>query len=80
MIVLCNENSLRALSETPNLTTFLHRKAGMCQHTVLNDEIDDSHKGKSPITKSAVCCLQGIFYVDVCKDKRNLDFYGPSVQ
>jgi hypothetical protein len=28
---------LKPPPETPNLTTFLYRKAGMCQHTVLND-------------------------------------------
>jgi hypothetical protein len=30
----------------------------MCQHTVLNDELDNSQKGKSPVTRSVVCCLQ----------------------
>jgi hypothetical protein len=39
----------------------------MYQHTVLNDMLDNSQKGKSPITRSVVCCLQNrnaVFYVD----------------
>ena|SRR5258705_10917817 len=39
----------------------------MCQHTVLNDGLDNSQKGKSPVTSSVVCCLQNmnaVFYVD----------------
>jgi hypothetical protein len=30
----------------------------MCQHTLLNDGVDGSQKGKSPVTRSVVCCLQ----------------------
>src|ERR1700677_3112747 len=59
----------------------------MCQHTVLNDEIDDSQKGKSPGTRSVVCCLRPqewsilcIFSDEYCwvhgykDDTKNLDF------
>jgi hypothetical protein len=66
MNVLCNENLIGTLPETPNLTTYLHRKAGMCQHTALNDGFD-SQKGKSPVTTSVVCSLQdrnAVFYMD----------------
>ena len=55
--VLCNENLIGTLPETSNLTTYLHKKAGMCVHTALNDGLD-SQKGKSLVTTSAVCCLQ----------------------
>jgi len=74
------------------LTTFQYRRPGMCQYTVPNDEIDDSLKGKSPVTR-VVCCLQDrneIFYVDSMTDivtyayKKMLqkiwNFYRPSVQ
>jgi len=43
----------------------------MCQYTVPNDEIDDSQKGKSPVTRRVVCCLQDrneVFYVDSMTD------------
>jgi hypothetical protein len=30
-----------------------HRRPEMCQHTVLNDGIHDSQKGKSPVTNSS---------------------------
>jgi hypothetical protein len=30
----------------------------MCQHTVLNDELDNSQKGKSLVTRCIVCRLQ----------------------
>ena len=43
----------------------------MCQHTVLNDEIDVSKKGKSPVTGRVVCCLQdriAVLYVNYKTD------------
>jgi len=43
----------------------------MCQHTVQNDRLDGSQKGKSPVTRSVVCCLQdknAVFYVDSMMD------------
>jgi hypothetical protein len=65
----------------------------MCQHTVQNDRLDNSQKGKSPVTRSVVCCLQdrnAVFYVDSMTDivkymyKKMLQifwiFYQPSVQ
>jgi len=38
----------------------------MCQYTVPNDEIDDSQKGKSPVTRRVMCCFQdrnSVFYL-----------------
>jgi hypothetical protein len=65
----------------------------MCQHTVLNDEIDASKKGKSPVTGRVVCCLQdriAVLYVDSKTDivryiyikvlQKIWIFYRPSVQ
>ena len=65
----------------------------MCQHGVLNDGLDYSQKGKSPVTRSVVCYLQDrsvVLYID---SKTNIvryiyikilqkisDFYRPSVQ
>jgi hypothetical protein len=36
-----------------NIITLQHKRPGMCQHTILNDGIDDSQKGKSPVTSSS---------------------------
>ena len=65
----------------------------MCQHTVLNDGLDNSQKEKYPVTSSVVCCLQNmnaVFYVDsminivghmYTKMLQNFwIFYQPSVQ
>jgi len=65
----------------------------MCQHTVLNDEIDASKKGKSPVTGRVVCCLQdriAVLYVNYKTDivrymyikvlQKIWIFYRPSVQ
>jgi len=65
----------------------------MCQHTVLNDGLDNSQKGKSPVTSSVVCCLQNmnaVFYVDSMTNivghmytkmlQKFWIFYRPSVQ
>ena len=52
---------------TSYLTKLHHRRLGMCQHTVLDDGLDNSQKGNSPVTRSVVCCLQdryAVFYVD----------------
>jgi hypothetical protein len=65
----------------------------MCQHTVQNDRLDNSQKGKSPVTRSVVFCLQdrnSVLYVDSTTDiakyiyTKMLQFfwifYQPSVQ
>jgi len=65
----------------------------MCQHIVQNDMLDNSQKGKSPVTRSVVCCLQdrnAVSYVDLMTDivkymyTKMLQifwiFYQPSVQ
>jgi hypothetical protein len=65
----------------------------MCQHRVLNDGLDYSQKGKSPVTRSVVCCLQDrsvVLYIDSKTNivryiyikilQINPDFYRPSVQ
>jgi len=64
------------------------QKAGMCQQTALNDGVDGSQKGKSPVTRSVVCCLQQQEWSILCKfsdkycwmhvykdDTKNLDFF-----
>jgi hypothetical protein len=58
---------MRTLSDCKYHYLSGHRQPGMCQHTVLNDEIDDSQKGKSPVTRSVVFCLQPQEWSILCR-------------
>jgi hypothetical protein len=64
----------------------------MYQHTVLNNGLDNSKKGKSPVTRPVVCCLQDrnavsymgsmtniIRYMYMKMQQKIRNFYRPSI-
>jgi len=54
--VLCNQNPV-SYFKSQCIAAQEAKDVPLCQHTVLNDGLDDSKKGKSR-SLAVVCCLQ----------------------